>query len=177
MECFYEAQAVIDTEDLKRSISERKWDIYISYWKTAREVSHQIYFMEKFVNEKLKLNKLVVDKGYLSEDEKKLLNLCLTNVRCVALYYPVNFQVKYLNFELLRIDFSYINLPMDYFQRFVNPWIERADVLILHLHNDTDFINYICKWLNCLKIKMLEIRYRGKYFDNIEELKETIKVV
>ena len=80
MECFFEAQASI-TEDLKRSINEREWCIDINDGKTAREVSHEKYFIEKFFDAGFKLNELVIYKNILSEDEKKLLNLCSTNVR------------------------------------------------------------------------------------------------
>ena len=84
MECFFEAQASI-TEDLKRSIDERKWWIVINNRKTAHEVSHEKYFMEKFFDAGFKLNDLNVSKNILSEDEKKLLILCSTKVRRVLL--------------------------------------------------------------------------------------------
>ena len=69
MECFFEAQASI-TEDLKRSIDERKWSIDIYNSKTAHEVSHEKYFMEKLIDAGFKLNELRVSKNILSEDEK-----------------------------------------------------------------------------------------------------------
>ena len=62
MECFFEAQASI-TEDMKRSIDERKWVININNRKTAHEVSHEKYFMEKFFDAGFKLNRLHVDKN------------------------------------------------------------------------------------------------------------------
>ena len=88
MECFFEAQAWI-TEDLKRSIDEREWWININNRKTAHEVSHEKYFMEKFIGAGFKLNELEVYKNILSEDEKKHLILCSTSVREVNLYHPV----------------------------------------------------------------------------------------
>ena len=90
MECFFEAQASI-TKDLKRSIDEREWiNIYNIYnGKTAHEVSHEKYFVEKFFDAGFKLNFLGVYKNILSEDEKKLLILCSTNVRRVGLNHPV----------------------------------------------------------------------------------------
>ena len=57
MECFFEAQASI-TEDLKRSIDERDWWIVICDGKTAHEVSHEKYFMQKFFDAGFKLNEL-----------------------------------------------------------------------------------------------------------------------
>ena len=56
MECFFEAQASI-TEDLKRSIDERWCLIKIYDGKTAHEVSHEKYFMEKFFDAGFKLNR------------------------------------------------------------------------------------------------------------------------
>ena len=65
MECFFEAQVSI-TEDLKRSFDERKWDIDIVDWKTAHEVSHEKYFMEKFFDAGFKLNELHVYKSWIN---------------------------------------------------------------------------------------------------------------
>ena len=58
-ECFFEAQASI-TEDLKRSIDKREWRIDIYNGKTAHEVSHEKYFMEKLIDAGFKLNGLYV---------------------------------------------------------------------------------------------------------------------
>ena len=54
LECFFEAQASIK-EDLKRSIN-------TSDGKTAHEVSHEKYFIEKFIDARFKLNFLAVRK-------------------------------------------------------------------------------------------------------------------
>ena len=177
-ECFFEAQASI-TEDLKRSIDEREWwiniDIYTIYnRKTAHEVSHEKYFMEKFFDAGFKLDGLrCVWKNILSEDEKKLLILCSTNVRFVVLclFHPVKIDgwTPKHEIEVLRIDIRYVS--KNEFEGFV-PWIRLAEELELDLHDDTNFIDDICEWLRGSNFKRLEIIYRGKHFYNIEELKK-----
>ena len=172
IECFFEAQASI-TEDLKRSIDKRKWKIVINDGKTAHEVSHEKYFMEKFFDAGFKLNKLIVRKNILSEDEKKLLILCSTNVRRVWLFHPVKidgWSPKH-EIEWLGINISDTFVSKNEFEGFV-PWIRLAEELFLDLHDDTNFIDGICEWLRGSNFKMLEIGYRGKYFYNIEELKK-----
>ena len=172
MECFFEAQASI-TEDLKRSIDERKWWIYIANWKTAHEVSHDKYFMEKFIDAGFKLNDLHVWKNILSEDEKKLLILCSTNVRRVVLKHnhPVKIDGWSPKHEIeeLMIHISDTFVSKDEFEGFV-PWIQLAEELFLHLHDDTNFDD-ICEWLCGSNFKRLVIRFRGKDFYNIKKLK------
>ena len=172
MECFFEAQASI-TEDLKRSIDERKWWIVIGDGKTAHEVSHEKYFMEKFFDAGFKLNWLFVHKNILSEDEKKLLILCSTNVRCVGLSHPVKIDGWTPKHEIERLCICISNtfVSKNKFEGFV-PWIRLAEELILELHDDTNFIYDICEWLRGSNFKRLEIRYRWKYFYNIEEFKK-----
>ena len=181
MECFFEAQASI-TEDLKRSIlalkdqssiDERKWEIVIVDWKTAHEVSHDKYFMEKFIGAGFKLNKLHVWKNILSEDEKKLLILCSTNVRYVYLDHSVKidgWRPKH-QIEMLKINIRNTFVSKNEFEGFV-PWIRLAEELDLDLHDDTNFIDDICEWLRGSNFKSLSIGYRGKFFDNIEKLKK-----
>ena len=172
-ECFFEAQASI-TEDFKRSIDERvPWFIEIDDGKNAHEVSHQKYFMEKFFDAGFKLDELRVRKNILSEDEKKLLILCSTNVRDVVLFHPVKidgWSPKH-EIEWLCIDISDTIVSKYEFEGFV-PWIGLAKNLILELHDDTNFIDDICEWLRGSNFKWLKVRYRGKYFNNIEELKK-----
>ena len=172
MECFFEAHASI-TENLKRSIDEREWEIVIYNGKTAHEVSHEKYFMEKFFDAGFKLNELRVYKNILSEDEKKLLILCSTNVRCVWLYHPVKIDgwTPEHEIEWLMIDISRTFVSKNEFEGFV-PWIRLAEELILELHDDTNFIDDICEWLRGSNFKRLLIGYRGKYFYNIEKLKK-----
>ena len=171
-ECFFEAQASI-TEDLKRSIDEREWWINIYNGKTAHEVSHEKYFMEKFFDAGFKLDELDVDKNILSEDEKKLLILCSTNVREVNLYHPVKIDgwTPKHEIELLYIHINDTSVSKNEFEGFVLPWIRLAEELYLHLHDDTNFIDDICELLRGSNFKRLVINYRGKYFYNIEELK------
>ena len=171
MECFFEAQASI-TEDLKRSIDEREWWI-INNRKTAHEVSHEKYFMEKFFDAGFKLNGLLVYKNILSEDEKKLLILCSTNVRRVIFYSPVKIDGWTPKHELsgLLINISHTFVSKNEFEGFV-PWIRLAEELILFLHDDTNFIDDICEWLRGSNFRRLEIIYRGKDFYNMEELKK-----
>ena len=147
-ECFFEAQASI-TEDLKRSINKRKWSIYIESRKSAHKVSHDKYFMEKFFDAGFKLNGLQVYKNILSEDEKKLLILCSTNVRDVALHHLVKIDgwIPKHEIEELRIYISYTFVSKNEFEGFVLPWIRLAEKLILDLHDDTNFIDDICEWL------------------------------
>ena len=182
MECFFEAQASI-TEDLKRSIDERVWRVYICDWKTAHEISHEKYFMEKLIDAGFKLYELYVSKNILSEDEEKLLILCSTNVRRVVLYHPVKIDgwAPKHEIERLWICISHTFVSKNEFKGFVLPWIRLAEELSLSLHDGTNFIDDICEWLRGSNFKMLEIWYRGKnfysieelknYFDNIEELK------
>ena len=172
MECFFEAQASI-TEDLKRSIDELFWIIEINNGETAHEVSHEKYFMEKFFDAGFKLNGLSVNKNILSEDEKKLLKLCSTNVRYVGLFHLVKIDgwTPKHEIEKLWIYISHTFVSKYEFEGFV-PWIRLAEELILDLHDDTNFIDDICEWLRGSKFKRLKIRYRGEYFYNIKELKK-----
>ena len=175
MECFFEAQASI-TENLKRSIYEREWWIVIDNRETAHEVSHEKYFIEKFIDAGFKLNELhVVEKNILSEDEKKLLILCSTNVRHVALHKNIvkidGWTPKH-EIEWLCIDISVTLVSKNEFEGFVLPWIRLAEKIILHLHDDTNIIEDICEWLRGSNFKRLRIWYRGKSFYNIEELKK-----
>ena len=164
MECFFEAQASI-TEDLKRSIDEREWCIDIDDGKTAHEVSHEIYFMEKFFDAGFKLDGLNVGKNILSEDEKKLLKLCSTNVRRVVLYHPVKIDGWTPNHEIevLWIDISNTFVSKNEFEGFVLPWIRLAEKLRLDLHDDTNFIGDICEWLRGSNFKKLAIKYLEKF--------------
>ena len=172
MECFFEAQASI-TEDMKRSIDERKWEISINNRKTAHEVSHEKYFMKKFFDAGFKLKELNVYKNILSEDEKKLLILCSTNVREVTLFHPVKIDgwTPRHEIEVLCIYISNTFVSKNEFEGFVLPWIRRAEEFVLSLHDDTNFIDEISEWLRGSNFKRL-IKYRGKYFGNIEELKK-----
>ena len=173
MECSFEAQASI-TEDLKRSIDERCWSIFIINGKPAHEVSHEKYLMEKFIDEGFKLNGLYVFKNILSEDEKKLLILCSINVRRVDLFHPVKIDgwTPEHEIERLWINISHNFVSKNEFEGFVLPWIRLTEELVLFLHYDTNFIDDICEWLRGSNFKSLEINHRRKKFNNIEELKK-----
>ena len=171
MECFFEAQTSI-TEYMKRSIDEREWWIFIYNGKTAHEVSHEKYFMEKLIDAGFKLNGLRVWKNILSEDEKKLLILCSTNVREVLLSHPVKIDglTPKHEIEVLRIYISDTFVSKNEFEGFV-PWIRLAEELFLSLHDDTNFIDDICEWLRGSNFKKLSGTVE-KFLITIEELKK-----
>ena len=128
--------------------------------------------MEKFIDAGFKLNDLFVHKNISSEEEKKLLILCSTNVRRVDLNHPVKIDgwIPKHEIEVLWIFISHTFVSKNEFEGFV-PWIRLAEELDLDLHDDTNFIDDICEWLRGSNLKRLEITYRGKHFYNIEELK------
>ena len=125
--------------------------------------------MEKFIYAGFKLNELNIYKNVLSEDEKKLLILCSTNVREVNLYCPVKIDgwTPKHEIEWLWIDISNTFVSKNEFEGFF-PWIRLAEGLILKLHDDTNFIDYICKWLCSSNFNRLLIIYRGNSFHKIE---------
>ena len=84
MECFFKAQALI-TEDLKRSINERKWEIYIYNGKTAHEVSHEKYFMGKFIDAGFKLDELKVRKNIFLKNTQNQLLCCRPRIKCIII--------------------------------------------------------------------------------------------
>ena len=172
MECFFEAQASIT--DLKRSIDKRYRRTIKIDGETVHKVSHEKYFMEKFFDAGFKLKELIVYKNILSEDEKKLLILCSTNVRDVRLYHPVKIDgwTPKQEIEWLWINISDTFVSKNEFEGFVLPWIRLAEELDLHLHDDTNFIEDICEWLRGSNFKRLMIKYRGKKFYNIKKLKK-----
>ena len=139
--------------------------------KTAHEVSQEKYFLEKSIDAGIKLYELVVRKNVLSEDEKNLIIKCSSNVRFVYLYHPLNidgWSPKH-EIEVVEIDTRKTFVSKDEFEGFL-PWIRLAKKLYLELHNDTNYTDDICEWLLVSNLELLEITYRGKYF-NIEELR------
>ena len=173
MECFFEAQASI-AGDLKTSINERMWKIFILDVKTALEISHEKYFMEKFYDAGFKLTFLNVKRNFLSEDEKKLLILCSTNAHHVKLCHPVKIDgwIPKHEIEVLLINISRTFVSKNEFECFVLPWIRLAEELDLRLHDHTDFMEKLCEWLCCSNFKRLKITFHGKSFDSIEEFKK-----
>ena len=160
--------------NLKRSIDKREQYIYIYNGKTAHEVSREKSFMAKFIYAGFKLMRLRVYKNILSEDEKKLLILCSTNVCRVVLHHPVKIDgwAPKHEIEFLCIFISDTFVSKKEFEGFVLPWIRLAEELILYLHDNTNFIDSIYKWLRSSSFKRLSIKYRGKYFRNISALKK-----
>ena len=157
---------------MKRPIDERKWRIDKVYLKTAHEVSYEKYFMKKF-EARFKLDKLKVYKNILSEDEKELLILWSITIRRVWLYYPMKMDgwTSKNKIEVLVIDISYTFVSKNDFKEFVLPWIQLDEELHLYLDDDTNFFDDICEWLRGSNFKSLQLKYGGKYFNCIEELK------
>ena len=172
MECFFEAQASI-TENLKRSIGEREWSILIRDGKSAHELSHEKYFLEKFIDAGFKLNRLDVSKNILSEDEKNILIKCSINVHWICFSHPVNIDrcsPKH-KIEWVVINITETFVSKKEFEVFL-PWIRVAENMHLMLHDNTNFIEDICEWLRGSNFKRLYIKYRGKDYLNIEEFKK-----
>ena len=138
MECFFEAQASV-TEDLKKSIGKRAWRIVIDDGKTPYEVSHNKYFMEKFIDAGIKLIILIVYTNVLSEVEKNLLIKCSTNFRYVFFYLPLNiggWSPKH-KIESVVIDSSLTYVSKNEFKGFLLPWIRLTGELTF----SSDFSN------------------------------------
>ena len=141
--------------------------------KTALKVSHEKYFVEKFMDAGLKLDDLSIHKNILSEDEKNLLIQCSTNVRYVNFYHLLKIDgwCPEHKIEEVWINISNTIVSRNEFKSFYS-WIQHAENLNLELHDETNYIGDICVWLRHLKFKRLSIIYRGKSFKNIEELKK-----
>ena len=172
LECFFEAQASI-TDDLKRSINERQWVVLICDEKVAPESSHNNYLMEKFIDAECKLD-LIVDKNILSEDEKKLIIKCSTNVRRVCSSHPLKidrWSPKH-KIEGLWMNIGETFVSKKEFEDFVLPWIRLSEDFVLILHDDTNFFEDIYEWLCGSNFKNLCIEYRENFFLKIEELKK-----
>ena len=108
--------------------------------------------MKKFIDAGCKLNRLNVNKNILSEDEKKLLILCSTNVHGVYFNredHPV--KIDGLSFEhkiqVVQIDISNTLLSKNEFEGFVLPWIRHAEDFYLRLHKDAN-IDDISEWFS-----------------------------
>ena len=95
---------------------------------TMEKLLMKKYFMEKLIDAGFKLNELRVNKNILSEDEKKLLILCSTKVRCVFLYHPVKIDGWTPKHEIkkLLIIISCTFVSKNEFEGFV-PWIRLAE--------------------------------------------------
>ncbi|XP_065642398.1 NACHT, LRR and PYD domains-containing protein 3-like [Hydra vulgaris] len=167
IECFYESQSSF-TDEIKSIVDERKWRISINDGKTSYETSCENYFINHYLKSGRRLSELYVNKNILSDEEKKLLIQCSTNVCVVYFNRPINFEgwKPKDKIEVLYIWISrYLITKKDFEENFL-PWINLCEELRLELHNDIDFIE-IYEWIRCSNIKEFEIKYREKYFCNL----------
>ncbi|XP_065646140.1 NACHT, LRR and PYD domains-containing protein 1 homolog isoform X2 [Hydra vulgaris] len=173
IECFYESQSSF-TDLIKLIVDHR--EISIDDGKTSYETSCDNYFVNHYIKSGRKLSALYVRKNILSDEEKNLIIQCSTNVRSVNFYCPIKFEgLKPKDkIEVLSIWISrYLITKKDFEENFL-PWINLCEGLYLSLHDDIDFIEEICEWIRCLNLKWLRIYYRGKDFQNLDELKNFI---
>ncbi|XP_047131675.1 NACHT, LRR and PYD domains-containing protein 12-like isoform X2 [Hydra vulgaris] len=171
IECFYESQSSFNDE-IKSIFDEREeWWISIVDWKTSYFTSCQNYFINHYVKSGRKLSWLLVNKNILSDEEKKLLIQCSTNVRVVNFDRPINFEgwKPKDKIEVLRIS-DYLITKKGFKEKFL-PWINLCKELNLQLHDDIDFIKELYEWIRCSNVKKFRILYRGKNFYNLDELK------
>ncbi|XP_047133917.2 NACHT, LRR and PYD domains-containing protein 1 homolog isoform X3 [Hydra vulgaris] len=175
IECFYESQSSL-TDEIKLIVDERKWKISIDDVKTSYETSCKNYFVNHYIKSGRKLSWLFVDKNILSDEEKNLIVKCSTNVRHVCFFCSIKLEGWK---PKDKIEWLWINIPRDLitkkeFEEIFLPWINLCEGLSLELHDDIDFIEEICEWIRCSNVKELLINYRGKYFHNLDELKNFI---
>ncbi|XP_065643577.1 NLR family CARD domain-containing protein 4-like isoform X2 [Hydra vulgaris] len=177
-ECFYESQSSF-TDEIKSIVDERPfgilrktWQISIDDGKTSYATSCDNYFVKYYIKSGRELRWLRVDKNILSDEEKKLLIRCSTNVRDVRFCRPINFEgwkpkdkIKMLAINIL----FYLITKKDFEENFL-PWINLCEELKLDFHDDIDFFKDICEWIRCSNIKKFEIWHRGKYFHKLDEL-------
>ncbi|XP_047131613.1 NACHT, LRR and PYD domains-containing protein 9 isoform X2 [Hydra vulgaris] len=181
IECFYESQSSFN-DKIKSIVDEQgEWWISIYDGKTSYETSCEHYFINHYVKSGRKLSWLYVNKNILSDEEKKLLIQCSTNVRKVTFYHPINFEgwkpkdkievLSILNTSMKKQKFSnYLITKKDFEENFL-PWINLCETLHLLLHDDIDFIKDFYEWIRCSNVKKFKILYRGKNFRNLDELK------
>ncbi|XP_065682531.1 NACHT, LRR and PYD domains-containing protein 3 isoform X1 [Hydra vulgaris] len=175
IECFYESQSF--TDEIKSIVDKRRWWwISIDDGKTSYETSCDNYFVNHFIKSGRKLTWLNVDKNILSDEEKNLLILCSTNVCDVNFYRPIKFEgwKPKDKIEKLRISISHDFITKKDFEENFLPWINLCEELHLYLHDDIDFIDDVYEWIRCSNVKKFKIKYRGKDFRNLDELKNFI---
>ncbi|XP_047145078.1 NACHT, LRR and PYD domains-containing protein 6 [Hydra vulgaris] len=182
IECFYESQSSF-TDEIKSIVDKRELGKSISIYdgKTSYLTSCENYFINHYLKSGRRLWWLSVTKNILSDEEKKLLIQCSTNVCVVIFNHPINFEVNFqrpINIEgwkpknkIEKLQISrYLITKKDFKENFL-PWINLCEVLFLELHDDIDFIKEIYEWIRCSNVKKFEIRYRRKYFYNLDDLK------
>nr|XP_047131557.1 NACHT, LRR and PYD domains-containing protein 12-like [Hydra vulgaris] len=182
IECFYESQSsfndeiksIVDSKKKPKWWKRGEWSISIHDGKSSYFTSCENYFINHYVKSGRKLSFLSVDKNILSDEEKKLLIQCSTNVRDVRFYRPNNFDgwKPKDKIEMLKIWISdYLITKKDFEENFL-PWINLCKELNLTLHKDIDFINEFYEWIRCSNVKKFWIMYHGKkIFYNLDELK------
>ncbi|XP_065646157.1 NACHT, LRR and PYD domains-containing protein 3-like isoform X2 [Hydra vulgaris] len=181
IECFYESQSSFN-DKIKLIVDEQDywwqewWQIWINGGKTSYETSCENYFVNHYIKSGRKLSRLNVKKNILSDEEKNLIIQCSTNVREVYFLCPIKFE-GWKPKDKIEVLFMYISRYLitkkDFEENFL-PWINLCEEITLSLHNDIDFIEEIYEWIRCLNVKWLLIRYRGKDFRNLDELKNFI---
>ncbi|XP_047133888.1 NACHT, LRR and PYD domains-containing protein 1 homolog isoform X2 [Hydra vulgaris] len=175
VECFYESQSSL-TDEIKLIVDEQEWKISIHVGKTSYETSCENYFVNHYIKSGRKLWQLSVYKNILSDEEKNLIIKCSTNVRIVGFFCPIKLEGLKPKDKIEKL-FIYISqdlITKKDFEEIFLPWINLCKGLHLFLHDDIDFIEEICEWIRCSNVKRLSIKYRGKYFDNLDELKNFI---
>ncbi|XP_047134075.1 NACHT, LRR and PYD domains-containing protein 6-like [Hydra vulgaris] len=172
IECFYESQSSFSDEI--KLIDE--WTFSIDDGKTSYKTSCENYFVNHYIKSGRKLSRLSVYKNILSDEEKKLIIQCSTNVRDVVFYCPIKLEGLKPKDKIkgLFINISTDLITKDDFEENFLPWINLCEGLILSLHKDIDFIEEICEWIRCLNLKELLIVYRGKVFHNLDKFKNFI---
>ncbi|XP_047131694.1 uncharacterized protein LOC124810606 isoform X4 [Hydra vulgaris] len=180
IECFYESQSSFNDE-IKSIVDERnkrdkqEWEISIKHFlqKTSYLTSCENYFINHYVKSGRKLSLLEVNKNILSDEEKKLLIQCSTNVRVVFFWCPINFEgwKPKDKIEVLNIFISGYSIKKKDFEENFLPWINLCEILKLELHDDIDFINEFYEWIRCSNVKKFDIKCSGNYFYNLDELK------
>nr|XP_047131574.1 uncharacterized protein LOC124810561 [Hydra vulgaris] len=176
IECFYENQSSFNDEI--KSIVDKRWGrISIYDGKTSYFTSCETYFINHYIKSGRKLSWLIISKNILSDEEKKLLIQCSTNVRDVIFYRPINFEgwkPKDKIKELTMWISDYLITKKDFEENFL-PWINLCEGLDLRLHDDIDFIKEFYEWIRCSNVKKFKIWYCGKDFYNLDELKNFTK--
>ncbi|XP_047127144.1 uncharacterized protein LOC124808072 isoform X2 [Hydra vulgaris] len=172
IECFYESQSSF-TDEIKSIVDKQEWWIAIDDGKTSYLTSCENYFINHYLKSGRKLLRLSVYKNILSDEEKKLLIQCSTNVSEVSFYRPINFEgwKPKDKIEVLKISISYCLITKKDFEENFLPWINLCEELELHLHRDIDYIKEIYEWIRCSNVKKFTIEYRLNNFHNLDELK------
>ncbi|XP_047139962.1 uncharacterized protein LOC100202539 isoform X2 [Hydra vulgaris] len=165
MKDFYKSKSTI-TDDIKALIDEQGWEILINDEKTPHEVKYEKYFVDCFANSQRKMWKVVISKNILTKDEISLMIKCSTNV-CDAVFYcafEMDGWKPQEKIEWLTIDINTSLIPNKDFKKFY-PWISVCEGLTLILHDDTDYIDEIYRYIqDQSNLHNFLIDYRGKIF-------------